>query len=227
MKTSEHTVRAKTHRLLNQKIIALAAAGVVLLSGATVTSLAAWTDTEWVNGGVSTLPGVAASRFDVEQNVTANATTNWTTDLASPGGTVDFGAEAAALTPNTSVVGYVRLRVVTGSIGGTLQLVHGASTGDSAFLAALRYGAWLHADPSTCTPALYDASGSTQLVPDNSTIGTDSTTTFALPAGTSTDPGTEETVCFRLTFPPLGDPSDKSLQGLTADPIWQFNATSD
>src|ERR1700761_1226475 len=116
---------------INQKVVALAAAGLVLLSGATVTSLAAWTDTEWVNGGVATLPGVASSKFDVEQNVTTDATNNWTTDQASPGGTVDFGALAAKLTPGDSVVGFVRLRVVIGSAPGTIQLVHGTSTGSA------------------------------------------------------------------------------------------------
>src|SRR5580693_8056981 len=95
---------------LNQKTVALAAAGLVLLSGATVTSLAAWTDTEWVNGGVGTVPSVASSQFDVQQNVTGDST-SWTTNLASPGGTVNFGAAAATLTPGTTVYGFVRLRL--------------------------------------------------------------------------------------------------------------------
>ncbi|HEX4058467.1 MAG TPA: hypothetical protein VHX87_09150 [Galbitalea sp.] len=210
---------------LNQKVVALAAAGLVLLSGATVTSLAAWTDTEWVNGGVSTLPSVSSSTFDVEQNVTNSATANWTNSLASPGGVVDFGSEAAALTPGTSVVGFARLRTVVNSLGGTLTLVHGASAG-GAFLAALRYGAWLHPDASTCTSTNYDGAGFTQLVPDGSVVGTDSTVPFTLAASAGGNPGAEQTVCFRLTFPPLGDPTDKSLQGQTADPIWQFNAIS-
>jgi hypothetical protein len=211
---------------VNQKFVALLAAGLVLFSGATVTSLAAWTDTEWVNGGVSTLPGVTASKFDVEQNVTADPTNLWTTDLASPGGTVAFGPIASKLTPGTSVLGFVRLRVVTDSVGGTLLLVHGASTGSAAFLGALRYGAWLHPDASTCTPGQYNGAGFSQLVADGSTIGTDSATPFILLAGATGSPGAEQTVCFRLTFPPLSDPTDKSLQGLAADPVWQFNATS-
>jgi hypothetical protein len=211
---------------IDQRVVALAAAGLVLFSGATVTSLAAWTDTEWVNGGVSTLPGVTASTFDVEQNVTTNATTNWTSDVASPGGTVDFGAQAAKLTPGTSVVGFVRLRLVANSVAGTIQLVHGTSTGSAAFLNALRYGAWLHPDPTTCTATQYNGAGFTQLVPDQSTVGTDSTVTFPLAAGAAGLPGTEQTVCFRLTFPPLAVPTDKSLQGLGADPVWQFNAVS-
>ena len=212
---------------ISQKIVALVAAGVVLFSGATVTSLAAWTDTESVNGGVSTLPGVVASSFDVEQNVTADATgANWTTNLASPGGTVDFGPQASELTPGTSVVGFVRLRTVTDSVAGTLTLMHGDSSGSSAFLSALRFGAWLVPNPSACTASGYDGPGSTVLVPDGATIGTDSATTFVLAAGDATDPGAEQTVCFRLTFPSLGVSTDRSLQGQAADPIWQFNAVS-
>ncbi len=213
-------------RNINQKAIALVAAGLVLFSGATVTSLAAWSDTEFVNGGVGTLAGVSSSQFDVQQNVTSSSTLNWTTNLASPGGTVDFGALAAKLTPGTSVVGFARLRVAPNSDGGTLTLLHGASTGDLAFRNALRIGAWLHADPSDCTASGYDALGTTQLIADDSTIGTDSTVPFTLDAGTGGAAGAEKTVCFRLTLPTLADPTDKTLEGLSATPVWQFSATS-
>jgi hypothetical protein len=211
----------------NQKVTALAAAGLVLFSGATITSLAAWTDTEWVNGGVSTLPGVTASTFDVEQNVGDDATGVWTSGQASPGGTVSFGPSAGRLTPGTSVVGYVRLRVVADSLGGSLFLVHGASTGGPGFLGALRFGAWLHPDASTCTASQYDGVGFTQLVAPGSPIGTDSTVPFSLDPSVGGAPGTDETVCFRLTFPTLVDPTDTTLQGQTADPVWQFASTSD
>jgi predicted ribosomally synthesized peptide with SipW-like signal peptide len=125
---------------INQKVVALAAAGLVLLSGATVTSLAAWTDTEWVNGGVETLPGLGTSTFDVQQNVTTDST-SWASQETSPGGVVDFGSTASALTPGTSVYGFVRLRTVTNSLGGTLTLLHETSVTGSPFLTALRYGA--------------------------------------------------------------------------------------
>lgn len=211
---------------LNQKVVALAAAGLVLLSGATVTSLAAWTDTEWVNGGVGTAPSVSSSQFDVEQNVTTNAATSWTNNLASPGGTVDFGTAAATLTPGTSVVGFVRLRTTINSTQGSLTLVPAASNGTGALMGALVYGAWLHPTSATCTPTNYNGAGFTQLVPDNSPLTTASTVPFELDAGSSTSPGDEQTVCFRLTLPPLSNPADKTLEGLSADPIWQFNAIS-
>jgi hypothetical protein len=210
---------------LNQKIVALGASGLVLFSGATVTSLAAWTDTEWVNGGVSTLPGVTSSLFDVEQNVTGNST-SWTTDLASPGATVNFGTQAAELTPNTSVVGFVRLRVIANSTGGTLSLNPGVSTGSAPFLADLTYGAWLVPSYTDCTAGGYDGAGTTNLVPDGSALTTAAVPTFTLLAGSGGAPGPEQAVCFRLEFPALTNPADKSLQGLSADPIWQFNATS-
>jgi hypothetical protein len=207
-------------------VIALAAAGLVLFSGATVTSLAAWSDTEWVNGGVGTVSGLSSSSFDVEQNVTTDDA-NWKSNQGSPGGVVDFGALAARLTPGTSVVGFVRLRTAIGSDGGTLTVVHGASTGSAALLGALRFGAWLSDAPSDCTTTGYDQ-GTTQLVADGTPIGQDPTTPvpFTLLAGSSSTAGVDKTVCFRLTFPPLADPTDTSLQGLVADPVWQFNATS-
>jgi predicted ribosomally synthesized peptide with SipW-like signal peptide len=210
----------------NQRLVALCAAGLVLFAGSTVTSLAAWTDTEWVNGTVATLPAVTATTFDVEQNVNPSPSNAWTTNLASPGGTVSFGTEAAKLTPGASVLGFVRLRTVTASLGATLTLAHGASTGSAAFLSALRMSAWLMPDPSTCTDADYNGPASTQLVPAGSAIGADSTVPFTLAAGDATDPGAEKTVCFRLTFPTLATPGDTALQGQAADPVWQFNATS-
>jgi predicted ribosomally synthesized peptide with SipW-like signal peptide len=211
---------------LSQKMVALAATGIVLLSGATVTSLAAWTDTEWVNGGVGTVPNVSSSQFGVEQNVTTSASANWATEPTSPGGVVDFGTAAASLTPGTSVVGFVRLRTVANSIGGTLTLVHGTSTGSSALLGALVYGAWLHPDSSTCTATQYNGLGFEQLVPDNSPIVTDSTVPVVLVPGVGNAPGTELTVCFRLTLAAPTGSADTSLQGLSADPIWQFDAIS-
>src|SRR5688572_3080360 len=51
----------------HRKFIALAAAAGVVLSGATVTSLAAWLDEEWVTAGVDGDPGVTASEFEIEQ----------------------------------------------------------------------------------------------------------------------------------------------------------------
>ena len=206
----------------NQKIVALAAAGLVLLSGATVTSLAAWTDTEWVNGGVATLPGLGTSTFDVQQNVTSDST-SWASQETSPGGVVNFGASANLLTPNTSVYGFVRLRTVADSLGGTLTLLHETDTTASPFLAALRYGAWLHPAGSTCTSGNYNVGG-TNLVPDGSPLTTDSSVPFDLAASASSGvPGVEQVVCFKITFPTQ---PDNSLQGKTGDPIWQFSATS-
>jgi hypothetical protein len=64
------------------------------------------------------------------------------------------------------------------------------------------------------------------LVADGATIGTNSTTPFTLVPGTGGAAGAEQTVCFKLNFPTLANPADKSLEGLSADPVWQFNAIS-
>jgi predicted ribosomally synthesized peptide with SipW-like signal peptide len=212
---------------LNQKVVALAAAGLVLLSGATVTSLAAWTDTEWVNGGVGTTPGVSSSMFDVEQNVTTlSASADWTNNAASPGGIVDFGTAASTLTPGTSVVGFVRLRTIANSVGGTLTLKPAAGNATGTLMNALTYGAWLHPSSGTCTTSDYNGAGFTELVPDGSPLTTASLVPFSLDGSSGGLPGDEQTVCFRLTLPPLGDPTDRSLEGQSADPIWQFSAIS-
>src|SRR5688500_8706907 len=56
-----------------RKYLAVTAAAGVLLSGATVTSLAAWLDEAWVTAGVDGAPGVIASEFEIEQSVATDA----------------------------------------------------------------------------------------------------------------------------------------------------------
>ena len=92
-----------------QKIAAVAAAGVILLGGATVTSLAFWTDVEFVQGGVGDDPGISTSEFEVEQNVILPA--DWQNNETAPeAGVIDFGLGALSLTPGDEVYGWVQLR---------------------------------------------------------------------------------------------------------------------
>ena len=61
-------------RFDRRKVMAVAAAGLVLGVGASVT-LAAWTDTEWVFGGNGAGgPGVGTSTFEVQQSTLTRAT---------------------------------------------------------------------------------------------------------------------------------------------------------
>lgn len=208
------------------KIMAIAAAGTVLAAGIGITSLAAWTDTEWVNGGFNGTPGVGTSAFEIEQNVTTG-TTGWTNDLASPGGVVDFSALAQQLTPGDTVYGFVRLRATPDSVAGTENLVSdtAALTGLAQYLS---YGAVVldPADGSSCTATTFGRGTATVLTAAGSALTASGGTSFVMAAGGGgTTPGVERTICFQLALPATGVPD--TAQGLTFSPIWHFAAQSD
>src|SRR5690606_23106645 len=119
--------RARTRR----KVVALVAAGAVVLAGATVTSLATWLDVEWVTAGVDGDPGVSASSFEIQQSLATDEGA-WadreTLDEAEP---IDFDDVAAALSPGDVAYGWVSLRTAENSVGGDLALVSGYTAADS------------------------------------------------------------------------------------------------
>jgi hypothetical protein len=206
-----------------RKIVAVAAAGTVLLSGATVTSLAAWLDEEWVTAGVDGDPGVLASEFEVEQSVATDAGDWFNRESAGAAGVVDFDDVAAALSPGEAAYGWVSLRTAADSVGGELTLVSDYTAGDSLLGDALRYGARLHPDPTTCNLGAFATTG-TELVEPDSLLATGSgATTFTLDAGSSGNPGTAQTVCFRLELP---SGASDALMGETAEVTWFFDAIS-
>jgi hypothetical protein len=206
-----------------RKFIAIAAAAAVLLSGATVTSLAAWLDEEWVTAGVDGAPGVIASEFEIEQSVATDAGAWFDRETAGVAGVVDFDDIAAALSPGEVAYGWVSLRTAADSLGGDLTLVSDYTAGDSPLGDALRYGARLHADATTCTAASYAGTGSA-LVATGSllTVGSGATS-FTLDAGAAGVPGTAQTVCFRLELP---SGASDTLMGETASVTWFFDAIS-
>jgi len=223
--------RVSSRSGVGRKILAIAAAAVVLASGATVTSLAAtgWSDEEWVNGGVAGVPGVTASTFNVQQNVVAAPNTaGWSDHPATPGNSMSFSSPTTGLVPGETVYAFVRLRTVVKSLGGTLQLTAATmDTGGSAPLfSALRYRAKLMNGDTGCTSANFAATGS-YLVGDATTeqpLATAAGSTFTLAAGTTTLPGAEQTVCFAMTLP--HPQSGTALQGASTTPVWQFTADS-
>lgn len=108
------------------KIMAFAAAGLVLGVGGTVT-LAAWVDTEWVYGGSGgDEPGVGTSEFIVEQNRSTPFNEDpgaWGEFPENPGGELVFtGSDPLALTPGDSTYSRVSLRTTEFSVGGNVQL---------------------------------------------------------------------------------------------------------
>lgn len=211
------------HNSKKKKAVALSAAGVVLVAGATVTSLAAWTDTEWIWGGGEGATGVGTSAFNVQQNVTTgDAAGSWVDAETSPGQQINFGVDANSLTPGDTVYAFVRLQTESDSDAGELSLnaaVAGGTTGQTLF-AALNYEARILASAADCNSADFAGTGTT-LVPAGSPLTTAGSTEFAL-AGNAAQ---EQTVCFALTLP-AAEASNQSLQGLTATPIWNFTAIS-
>jgi predicted ribosomally synthesized peptide with SipW-like signal peptide len=216
-------VEARRFRTRN-KVLALSAAGVVLAAGITVPSLAAWTDIEWVTGGAGTDPGVTAATFEVEQFAAGD--TAWGDYETEAGANViDFSAQAAALTPGDTVYGYVRLRTVAGSLGGTLTLAADTDVTADTLSAALSYGARVMADTTGCTAAGYATTG-TELQAGGSALDASAGGTFSLAAAAdAVTPGTEQVVCFALTFP-ASFATDAALQGGTVAPVWHFDAVS-
>lgn len=199
-----------------QKAVAIAAAGVVLLGGAAVTSLAAWTDTEYVNGGVGTVPGIGTSTFEVEQNVVGGAG-DWTNDLASPGGVIDFGLGAIALSPDTTVYGGVMLRTTAAStVGGTLSLVGAADDGD--LFDALTYGARIVPTLGDCDATGFDGSA-TVIVANGAALSANGTSTFTLASAAAET----KVACFAVNLP-AG--ASETLMGEVSNPVWSFSAIS-
>ena len=199
-----------------QKIAALAAAGVVLIGGATVTSLAFWTDIEFVQGGVGDDPGISTSEFEVQQMVATDA--DWEDREVPPGGVVDFGVGALSLTPGDVVYGWVQLRTAPGSLAGTLEL--NGATDDGDLFDVLTYGVRVVPTTAACDATGFDASV-TGVVDRGSALSDDFDNQFTLAAN-----ATEvKTICFEIVFSEDNADND-DLQGLTTMPVWSFEAES-
>lgn len=211
----QHILKRTARR--GQKVAALVAFGMILVSGAGVASLAAWTDTEWVRGGVGTDPGISTSIFQVQQNVTTG-TTGWEDRPTSPGGIIAF-VNASGLTPGDTAYGFVRLRTVTNSLAGTVSMAAATHAAGDNLYTALRYGAGFVTSASQCAAGTFGGAGTDDIVPFNSTLSTSAASTFTI-AGNQT---AERIICFAVTLP-AG--SSSTLQGLSTTPEWTFTAQS-
>ena len=213
------------------KILALAAAGLVLGVGGTVT-LAAWVDNEWVYGGTGgDEPGVGTSEFVVEQNRSTpyiNDLGSWQEHPANPGGSLVFtGAAPLALTPGDSTYSRVSLRTTVDSIGGNVQLegavaAAGITVDDPGGLLwdaiEVRVGV-VELDDAvaapTCNSAFIDGATWT----DSGALGDPFGVDIPIDGGGSS----YLHWCFELTLP---DDADSELQGRTIAPAWEFVSTS-
>lgn len=205
-----------------QKIAAVAAAGVVLLGGATITSLAAWTDNEYVVGGFDDQPGIGTSTFEVEQNTIEPAAWAQHEEVVGPYGVVDFGLGALSLSPGASVAGWVQLRTtVDTDVDGTVTL-EGAFDDDNSspeLFAALTYGAAIVATPADCDVDLVFTEGNT-IAAQGSALSADGANTFDIIAAAHPIVN----ICFVVT---MDDDAPDTLQGETTSPVWNFHSLSD
>lgn len=216
------TRRARARR---RRIIAVAAAGAVVLAGATVTSLATWLDEEWVTAGVDGDAGLSSSTFEIEQQVSTDGSTWFDRETAGAAGVVDFDDVAQSLSPGAVAYGWVRLRAADGSVSGDLGLVSDYTLGDSDLGDVLTYGARVHPTSATCNLTSYASTG-TELVATGSALTADSASTFHLDAGSGAA-GTAQVVCFRIAFPTASTPGEfDDLMGADADVTWYFDAAS-
>ena len=210
------------------KILAIAAAGLVLGVGGTVT-LAAWVDTEWVYGGTGgDTPGVGTSEFVVEQNRSTPYISAWEEFPENPGGSLVFtGAEPLALTPGDSTYSRVSLRTTVDSIGGNVQLegavaAAGVVPDDPGGLLwdaiEVRVGV-VELDDAVAAPACTSAFIDGATWSDSGALGDP----FGVDIPIDSEGSSYLHWCFELTLP---DDADSELQGRTIAPAWEFVSTS-
>jgi len=203
------------------RIMAVAAAGAVLLGGIGITSLAAWTDQEYVQGGVGGTGGVGSSKFEVLQSVATDSSA-FTNRESAPGGVIDFSALASKLSPGATVYGWVQVKTDNPSLDGTLNLKTTtiSATGLAQYLS---YGAVIVPDTSSCTSSGFTTASGTAtnvLTAASSALTANGTRSFTLAAN-----GTEtKTVCFQIAMAGTGVPD--SAMGLSFTPGWYFDAIS-
>jgi predicted ribosomally synthesized peptide with SipW-like signal peptide len=220
------------------KIMALAAAGLVLGVGGTVT-LAAWVDNEWVYGGNGNGgPGVGTSTFVVEQNRAEGATSGvgtWESQPNNPGGSLTFTGPALALTPGDIIYAPVALRTTVTSVAGTVDTspavpATGVAYTDDDVVPAnelrdaldLRVGlirTTAGAAAPTCNAAFFSAPG-VQVV----TTGTPLTGTFTQDLAIQAAGNEYLHFCFEITLP--STETSATLMGRTLAPAWLFTSTS-
>lgn len=230
------SMEKQKRRVVRRRVFAVAAGGAALGVGV-ATTLAAWTDTEWVFGGDGAGgPGVGTSTFAIEQNTAAPGydPAAWTDEPDNPGGQMVFtaaGLLGTELTPGDSVYAGVALRTKTASIAGDVELqpavpAAGITTADSGDLLfdALDVRVATSSTSFTCDATAF--TGGATIIADGPLASTGGSVTQSLAEAS----GSVQYYCFEVTLPdpiPLAvgfDPED--YMGRTIAPAWEFVATS-
>ena len=215
-------------RFDRRKVMAIAAGGLVLGVGASVT-LAAWTDTEWVFGGNGDDgPGIGTSTFEVQQSTVAPFTA-FTDEEENPGGEIVFLPDALDLTPGDTVYASVALRTTEESVGGMVTLAPAVPAEgiddddpDGILFGALDLRVATDDAPFGACYATAFGAGAT-IIADGPLEGTGGNAAQELDA----EADSTQHYCFEITLPELADGEDgEDLMGLSVAPAWAFNAES-
>lgn len=218
----QKTVRAR-------KAAAITAGGALVVGGIGFT-LAAWTDSEWVNAGGG-LPGVGTSTFEVQQSITAPYTADETfADFeTAPGRGLAFTPGALALTPGEAVYAPVALRTTADSVAGDVVLqaavpAPGVTTDDpdEALWGALAVRVATTTDLTAECSAVTFAAPTATVVADGALAAAGGSGAQALAA----ESGSTQLYCFEVTLPTAVGTDGETLQGRTVAPAWEFAATS-
>ncbi|HJV99264.1 MAG TPA: SipW-dependent-type signal peptide-containing protein [Arthrobacter sp.] len=227
MTDKDTTVRDSRRR---DKVRALLAGGLVLGIGAAST-LAAWTDNEWVFGGAGpddSNPGTKI--YAMEQNTVAPfAAGTWTDEPDANGGYLDFTVQAASLLPGDTVYAPFQLRAKAGSEALTVSLAEArqasvpavGNANSTALYEALTVQAWVNVGATDCSNG-GDQTGGQVLMAAASGLDTVGAASFGLPAGSGGAAGAPVDLCFALTLP--AGTSDTALQGKNVVPLWRFTS---
>lgn len=151
----------------------------------------------------------------------------WSDQKDPNGGALTFTVDPGKLIPGKTVYSPMQLRAVKGSEALTVSLAQGIQSelnrgtqNSAALYAALTYGVLAGVAKDKCGAGI--VSDGSVVVPAGSALSTASTSTFALKAGTATDPGEAENLCFALTLPAN---ATADLQGLNTVPVWKFTSS--
>lgn len=186
---------------------AVAASGLVLGVGASVV-LANWSES------LFTSAAFGKAEFGIEGS--ANGGGTW--ELApTAGSALDLVLSLTEIRPGQTTYAPISLRVVAGSVDADVQLYGAIESGP--LFTALRYS---FKQVSTCNQANM-ASG--PYLVNTATLGTNATSTFALPAGATPDiAGSATPFCFAITLPDTAD-NWLNLSGSATTASWRFAAT--
>lgn len=195
------------------RLRALLAGGLVLGIGSAAT-LAAWNDTEYASGTLTT------STFGIEGSANGGPfAEHATSDTAAE---MEFDPDLPELSPGTS--GFLRFSVRTtadSTVGGTVSLqTPSISPAASELTAVLTYGVRIAPDGASCDAALFSNSSAPVIVPNGTALSTpvgENARNLEPAAGNSVD------YCARVSM--LASAGNE-VQGETLTATWQFLAES-